>query len=90
MKLILRVILSIIFFVPISFILWLTTSFFCLVFVMGFIDVGGVIIGWLINNKEMVKENAEDLDLPLFCIISPYIFFRDFIKGENPFQEFCS
>lgn len=86
MKKAIRIILSIILFIPAATVIWLSISVF------GMIALFAIIVGylypfaWLIDNKEAMEQCEESWYILGSIILAHFLFFNEFIKGNNPFE----
>lgn len=86
-KVILRIIIAGIFIVPSIPILWATFSLFGLAFIMVPVGFLGIIFNWLISDNESMRESIENFMMPFFILAVPFVFWYEFIIGNNPFKE---
>jgi hypothetical protein len=84
-KTILRVLIAIIIGIPTLPILYIGFTTFGLFLIVPVVGFFGIILNWLINNKEDLDESVMMLKYGGELLTAPFVFWYLFITGKNPF-----
>ena len=87
MKLFIRIVISIIIGLPSLPFLYMAFGLMGLILIIPFASIFMVPCGYLINDKELLEDGIEGFKLFGMFLILPFMFWKLFIDGKNPFTE---
>lgn len=86
-RFVLRLITAIVIGIPTLWILFFAFTLFGISIIMIIGSFIGIIFSWMLGSKEGIYECKDCIRDMSWTLIAPFLFWYEFIKGNNPFKE---